>query len=107
MDCLHDLGDPRGAARRARAAAAPDGTVMLVEPAAEDRPGMNAGPVSRLYYAASTTVCVPHSLSQEKGAAMGAQAGAAALSALLREAGFLRVRKAAATPFNLVIEARP
>ena len=106
MDCLHDMGDPVGAARHARQALKDDGTLLLVEPAAGDRVEHNINPVSRLYYAASTAVCTPCSKSQEVGLALGAQAGEARLSDVLRDAGFSIVRRAAQTPFNLIIEAR-
>lgn len=106
MDCLHDMGDPVGAARKARQALKPDGSILLVEPAAGDAVQDNINPVSRLYYAASTAVCTPCSLSQEVGLALGAQAGAKRLSEVLREAGFASVRRAAETPFNIVLEAR-
>ncbi len=107
MDCFHDLGDPEGAAKHARGALADDGTVLLVEPFAGDRVEENVGPVGRLFYAASTALCVPNSLSQEVGLGLGAQAGEARLTAVLHEAEFSRVRRAAETPFNIVIEARP
>jgi len=106
FDCLHDMGDPVGVARRVRQALKPDGTWMMVEPAAADRLEHNLNPVSRLYYAASTMVCVPTSLDQPVGAALGAQAGLARLSAAIRKGGFGQVRKAAETPFNMVLEAR-
>ena len=106
MDCLHDMGDPVGAARHARQALKDDGTLLLVEPAAGDGVEHNINPVSRLYYAASTAVCTPCSKSQEVGLALGAQAGEARLSEVLREAGFSKIRRAAQTPFNLIIEAR-
>ena len=107
FDCLHDMGDPAGTARCVRQALKPDGSWMIVEPAAGDRLEDNLNPVSRLYYAASTMVCVPTSLDQPVGAALGAQAGFEKLSAVIREGGFARVRKAAETPFNMVLEARP
>lgn len=107
MDCFHDLGDPVGAARHVRQTLAPDGALLLVEPFAGDQVEDNRNPVGRLFYAASTALCVPNSLSQEVGTALGAQAGEARLTAILHEAGFRRVRRAAQTPFNLVIEARP
>ena len=83
-----------------------DGTLLLVEPAAGDGVEDNINPVGRLYYAASTAVCTPCSKSQEVGLALGAQAGEARLSEVLREAGFNNIRRAAETPFNLIIEAR-
>ena len=106
FDCLHDMGDPVGAAKRVHDALAPDGTFLLVEPFANDTLADNLNPVGRMFYAASTMFCTPASLSQEVGAALGAQAGEAKLTEVLREAGFTRVRRAAETPFNLVIEAR-
>ncbi|HSI42455.1 MAG TPA: class I SAM-dependent methyltransferase [Xanthobacteraceae bacterium] len=107
FDCLHDMGDPVGAARHVRETLAPDGTFMVVEPFANDRLQDNLNPVGRIYYAASTMICTPASLSQEVGLALGAQAGEGRLSAVLGEAGFTRVRRAAETPFNLILEARP
>jgi Methyltransferase domain len=107
FDCLHDMGDPVGAARHVRQALKPDGSWMAVEPAAGDRLADNLNPVGRLYYAASTMVCVPTSLAQPVGAAFGAQAGFARLSFAMHEGGFSQVRKAAETPFNMVLEARP
>jgi len=105
FDCLHDLGDPLGAARRVREALAPDGTWMIVEPFANDRPEDNHNPVGRVFYAASTMLCVPCSLDRD-GPGLGAQAGEAQLSAILEEAGISRVRRATETPFNLVLEGR-
>jgi SAM-dependent methyltransferase len=107
FDCLHDMGDPVGVARHVRQTLKPDGSWMIVEPAAGDRLEDNLNPVSRLYYAASTMICVPTSLDQKVGAALGAQAGLAKLSAVITDGGFNKVRKAADTPFNMVIEARP
>jgi SAM-dependent methyltransferase len=107
FDCLHDMGDPVGAARHALGALAPDGTLMVVEPFAGDRVEDNLNPVGRLYYGASTTICTPASRAQEVGLALGAQAGEARLREVLTQAGFGRVRVAAETPFNLVLEARP
>lgn len=107
FDCLHDMGDPVGAARHVRQALSPDGNWMIVEPAAGDRLEDNLNPVSRLYYAASTMICVPTSLDQPVGAALGAQAGLKTLSSVISEAGFRSVRKATDTPFNLILEARP
>lgn len=107
FDSLHDMGDPAGCAAHIRGLLAPGGTWMLVEPRAGDRPADNMGnPVSRLFYNASTMICVPTSLDQEVGAALGAQAGEARIAELLREAGFSQVRRAAEGPFNMVIEAR-
>ena len=107
FDCLHDLGDPVGAARHVREALKPDGRWMIVEPAAADRLEDNLNVVSRLYYAGSTMICVPTSLDQPIGAALGAQAGLERLSSTIIEAGFGPVRKATETPFNIVLEARP
>ncbi len=106
FDCLHDMGDPVGAARHVRQALKPDGTWMIVEPASGDRLEDRINPVSRLFYAASTMVCVPTSLDQPVGAALGAQAGFAKLKGVLEEGGFGKVRKATETPFNMVLEAR-
>ncbi len=107
FDCLHDMGDPVGAARHVHQALRPDGNWMIVEPAAGDRLEDNLNPVSRLYYAASTMICVPTSLDQPVGAALGAQAGLKTLSSVISEAGFRSVRKATDTPFNMILEARP
>jgi SAM-dependent methyltransferase len=106
FDTLHDLGDPVGAARRAYEALADGGTLMVVEPYAGDGVTENVGPVGRLYYSVSTTVCVAHSRSEDVGLALGAQAGPARLAAVLREAGFTDVREAHETAFNIVLEAR-
>jgi SAM-dependent methyltransferase len=106
FDCLHDLGDPVGAARHAHEALAPDGTVLLVEPFANDRLEDNCTPVGRLYYAASTFICTPNSLSQEVKLALGAQAGEARLRDVFAEAGFGHFRRVAETPFNLILEAK-
>jgi SAM-dependent methyltransferase len=107
FDCLHDMGDPVGAARHVRQALKPDGCWMIVEPAAGDRLEDNLNPVSRLYYAASTMICVPTSLDQPVGAALGAQAGPKRLSSAISEGGFSSIRRATETPFNLILEARP
>ena len=107
FDCLHDMGDPKGAAEYVRGTLKPDGTWMIVEPYAEDATEANHNPVGRVFYSASTMLCVPASLSQEVGAAMGAQAGEARIGEVVRSAGFTRFRRAAQTPFNLVFEARP
>ena len=106
FDCLHDMGDPIAAARYAADALAPDGTIMLVEPFANDRVEDNLSPVARLYYAASTTLCCAHAISEGGKLVLGAQAGEARLAELFRKAGFTRFRRAAETPFNLILEAR-
>jgi SAM-dependent methyltransferase len=106
FDCLHDMGDPVGAARHAHAALKPGGTVLLVEPYANDSLEENLNPVGRLFYAASTCVCTPNSLSQEVGLGLGAQAGEKRLRHVFMEAGFSHFRRATETPFNLVLEAR-
>jgi 2-polyprenyl-3-methyl-5-hydroxy-6-metoxy-1,4-benzoquinol methylase len=107
FDCLHDMGDPVGAARHVRSTLKPDGTWMIVEPNAGDRTEENFNPVGRAYYAFSTLLCTPASLSQEVGLALGAQAGEARIRDVVQAAGFTRFRRAAETPFNLVFEARP
>jgi hypothetical protein len=107
FDCLHDMGDPRGCAEHVRGLLVQDGAWMIVEPIASDRPADNiASPVGRLYYNASTMICVPTSLDQEVGEGLGAQAGEAKLTEVLKGAGFGRVRRAAEGPFNMVLEAR-
>jgi SAM-dependent methyltransferase len=106
FDCLHDMGDPVGAARHAREALSPNGSIMLVEPYANDRVEDNLNPIGRLYYSASTTLCCAHSLSEE-GMALGAQAGEKKLARILKEAGFRTIRAAKKTPFNLILEAQP
>jgi SAM-dependent methyltransferase len=106
FDCLHDMGDPVGAARHVRESLAEDGTLLLVEPAAGAALEDNLNPVSRLYYGLSTVICTPSSLDQEVGLGLGAQAGPKRLEAVLNEAGFSHVRVATQTPFNLIIEAR-
>jgi SAM-dependent methyltransferase len=107
FDCLHDMGDPAAVARHVRGTLAPDGTWLIVEPYANDRVEDNLNAVGRIMYGASTMICVPASLSQEGAAALGAQAGEARLREVVRAGGFTRFRRAAATPFNLVLEARP
>jgi 2-polyprenyl-3-methyl-5-hydroxy-6-metoxy-1,4-benzoquinol methylase len=107
FDCLHDMGDPVGASKHIRQSLKDDGTWMIVEPFANDTLVENLNPVGRICYAASTMVCVPASQNQEVGLALGAQAGEARLREVLQSGGFTRVRRAAATPFNLVLEARP
>jgi 2-polyprenyl-3-methyl-5-hydroxy-6-metoxy-1,4-benzoquinol methylase len=106
FDCLHDMGDPVGAARHAYQALKPQGTVLLVEPFANDRLEENLNPIGRMFYAASTFVCTPNSLSQEVGLALGAQAGEHRLRDVFTDAGFNHFRRAAETPFNLIFEAR-
>src|SRR5216683_4819937 len=106
FDCLHDMGDPVGASRHARHALKDDGTVLLVEPFAGNSLAENSTPVGRLYYAASTMVCTPNSLSQEVGLGLGAQAGEVRLAQVFAEGGFTRFRRATETPFNLILEAR-
>src|SRR4029077_7597332 len=107
FDCLHDMEDPAGAAKRARQAIASNGTWMVVEPFAGDRPEQNHNAVGRVFYSASTMLCVPHSLSQH-GPALGAQAGEGRLrEVVVTGGGFTRFRRATETPFNLILEARP
>ena len=107
FDCLHDMGDPVGAMKHVRETIDDDGTVMLVEPFANDALADNLNPVGRIYYAASTLICTPSSLDQEVGLALGAQAGEQRLGDVAREAGFNRFDRATETPFNLVLEAKP
>ena len=107
FDCLHDMGDPLGAARHVREVIAPDGTWMVVEPAAGDRIEDNLNPIGRAYYGFSTLLCTPASLSQPGAAALGTQAGPARIRELTAQAGFTRFRIAAQTPFNNVFEIRP
>jgi SAM-dependent methyltransferase len=107
FDCLHDMGDPAGAARHVLDTLAPDGTWMIVEPAAGDRVEDNLNPIGRAYYGFSTLLCTPASLSQDVGLALGAQAGEKRLRDIVTAAGFTRFRRAAETPFNVVLEARP
>jgi ubiquinone/menaquinone biosynthesis C-methylase UbiE len=107
FDCLHDMGDPLSTARHVRDALSPDGTWLIVEPAAGDSVAENMNPVGRVYYNFSTFLCVPSALSQTGGYALGAQAGEAAIRRVVTDAGFTRFRRATETPFNLVFEARP
>ncbi len=107
FDCLHDMGDPVGAAAHVRQTLKPDGTWMIVEPFANDRLEDNLNPVGRVFYSASTLICTPASRAQEVGLALGAQAGEKRLRAVVTEGGFTRFRRAAETPFNLILEARP
>jgi SAM-dependent methyltransferase len=107
FDCLHDMGDPVGAAAHIHTTLAAEGTWMIVEPQASDNVEENLNPVGRVFYGASTVVCTPASLSQEVGLALGAQAGEAALTTVIKQGGFTSVRRATETPFNLILEARP
>jgi SAM-dependent methyltransferase len=107
FDCLHDMGDPVGAARQVRSTLTADGTWMIVEPNAGDHVEDNLNPVGRAYYAFSTLLCTPASLSQEVGLALGAQAGEARIRDVVSAGGFTRFRRVAETPFNAVFEVRP
>jgi SAM-dependent methyltransferase len=107
FDCLHDMGDPVGAARHVHSTLRPEGTWMIVEPNAADRVEGNLNPVGRAYYSFSTLLCTPASLSQEVGLALGAQAGEARIKDVVTAGGFTRFRRVAETPFNIVYEARP
>jgi SAM-dependent methyltransferase len=107
FDCLHDLGDPLGAARHVREMLEPDGTWMIVEPFAHDDVERNLNPVGRVFYCASTMVCTPASRAQDVGECLGAQAGEARIRSIASGAGFTRFRRAIETPFNIVYEARP
>lgn len=107
FDCLHDMGDPAGAAAHVLQSLAADGTWMIVEPFAGDKVEENLNPVGRVFYSASTLLCTPASLSQEVGLALGAQAGEARLREVVTQGGFTQFRRAAQTPFNLVFEAKP
>lgn len=107
FDCLHDMGDPIGAAAHVRQSLAKDGTWMIVEPFANDQLEDNLNPVGRVYYSLSTLLCTPCSRSQEVGLCLGAQAGEARIRDVVTSAGFKRFRRATETPFNIVYEARP
>jgi SAM-dependent methyltransferase len=107
FDCLHDMGDPVGASAHVRQTLAPDGTWMIVEPFAGDSVQENLNPIGRTFYSASTMICTPASRSQEVGLALGTQAGEKRLREVVTAGGFTRFRRAAQTPFNLVLEARP
>jgi len=107
FDCLHDMGDPVGAARHVRETLKPDGTWMIVEPFAHDRLEANLNPIGRVYYSASTMICTPASLAQEVGLALGAQAGEARLRDVVTAGGFTRFRRAVETPFNFIFDAKP
>jgi hypothetical protein len=106
FDCLHDMGDPVGAAAHVRESLTHDGSWMIVEPFAHDRLRDNLNPVGRIYYAGSSMVCTPCSLSQEVGLGLGAQAGELQLRQVVAAGGFSRMHRAAETPFNLVFQAR-
>ncbi len=106
FDCLHDMGDPAGACAHVRDQLAPGGTLMLIEPFAEDDLADNLNPVGAAYYGFSTLLCTPCSLSQEVGTALGAQAGEARLREIVTAAGFKTFRRVAETPFNVVLEAK-
>jgi hypothetical protein len=101
------MGDPVGASAHVLKTLNADGTWMIVEPFAHDRVEENLNPVGRVFYGASTVICTPASLDQEVGLALGAQAGQAQLTDVLKQGGFTRVRRATETPFNLILEARP
>ncbi|MBA3694245.1 MAG: methyltransferase domain-containing protein [Acidobacteria bacterium] len=107
FDCLHDMGDPVGAANHVRESLADGGTWMIVEPFANNQLEDNINPVGRAFYSASTLVCTPASLSQEVGLALGAQAGEARLEEVVKNGGFTQFRRATETPFNLIFEAKP
>ena len=107
FDCLHDMGDPVGAARHVLSTLSPGGSWMIVEPFANDRVEDNLNPIGRVFYSASTLLCTPASLSQEVGLALGAQAGEARMRKVVTEGGFSQFRRATETPFNLIYEARP
>ena len=106
FDCLHDMGDPSGAAAHVLESLASDGTWMIVEPIAGDDIASNLNPVGRIYYSASTVFCVPASRSQEVGLGLGAQAGEKGIRKVVTDGGFTHFRRAAQTPFNMVFEAR-
>ncbi|CAG0967244.1 Demethylrebeccamycin-D-glucose O-methyltransferase [Burkholderiales bacterium] len=106
FDCLHDMGHPDRALKHAAKSLAPEGTVMLVEPFAHDKVEQNVGPIGRLYYAGSSTICVPHAISEHGSHSLGAQAGPERLGSIVKAAGFTHFRRALATPFNLILEAR-
>ena len=106
FDCLHDMGDPRGVAAHVKSSLKQNGTWMVVEPFAEDKLEDNLNPIGRLFYSGSTMVCVPCSLSQEVGEALGAQAGEQKLTEVIASGGFNKVRRAAETRFHLILEAQ-
>ena len=107
FDCLHDMEDPQGAVAHAlETLKKPDGIVMIIEPFANDKLEDNLNPLGRMFYAASTMLCVPASLSHN-GLALGAQAGEAAISLVVKNCGFKHFRRAIQTPFNIIYEAKP
>jgi len=106
FDCLHDMGDPAGAAKHVHDSLKPDGTWMVVEPAAKGTIEDNLNPIGRVFYNASAMICVPSSLSQEVGLGLGAQASDMDLQKVMQAGGFTRIRKATETPFNRVFEVR-
>jgi len=107
FDCLHDMGDPAGAAKHVRQSLKPDGSWMIVEPYANEKTEDNLNPVGRIYYSASTMICTPASKAQEVGLALGAQAGDSRLREVVMSGGFRTFRRATETPFNRVFEAKP
>lgn len=107
FDCLHDMGDPVGAAKHVRESLKSDGTWMIVEPYANEHVEENINPVGRIFYNASSMICVPSAISQEVGLALGAQAGDSKLHEIVSSGGFKQFRRAIQTPFNRVFEARP
>jgi 2-polyprenyl-3-methyl-5-hydroxy-6-metoxy-1,4-benzoquinol methylase len=107
FDCLHDMGDPVGAAAHVKSTLRPDGTWMIVEPFANDHLEDNLNPIGRIFYSASTLICTPASRAQEVGLCLGAQAGETCMRDVVRRGGFTRFRRATQTPFNLIYEARP
>jgi SAM-dependent methyltransferase len=107
FDCLHDMGQPEAVARHIRQSLAPDGCWLIVEPAAGDSLADNLNPVGRMYYAFSTLLCVPNAMAQQPSVVLGNQAGEARIGEIVAMAGFSRFRRAAETPFNIVLEARP
>lgn len=107
FDCLHDMGDPVGAAAHVKESLKPDGSWMIVEPFAGDTTKDNLNPIGRVYYSASTLICTPASLSQEVGLALGAQAGEQKLREVVTEGGFASLQRRAETPFNIILEAKP
>ncbi len=106
FDCLHDMGDPVGASKHVHSTLADDGAWMVVEPFANDKLEDNLNPIGRVFYSASAFICTPASKAQEVGLGLGAQAGEARLSKVITEGGFSHIRRAAETPFNIVLEAR-